>query len=223
MIRNLSMIMVFFISVLQAQTIYKDIPPELDSSKSYIFYLHGRIIEVQGIRPVSDKYGVYEYEKIVQTIASKGFIVISEARPADTRAQRYAEKTAGQIDSLLSFGIPPENITVIGASKGAGIAVLVSSLLKNEKINFVLMAICNKRMAEFWKNNNIKLWGRVLYIYDYKDVIAGSCNDYLDILTSEGLKEFKEIEVKLGLGHGLLFRPLKEWIEPSIKWARRIE
>jgi hypothetical protein len=29
----------------------------------------------------------------------------------------------------------------------------------------------------------------------------------------------KEIELNTGMGHGLLLKPLKEWIEPTIKWA----
>lgn len=67
-----------------------------------------------------------------------------------------------------------------------------------------------KEMAKFWKENGIKLWGRILYIYDVNDEIAGNCKNYLDILKSDGLKEYKEIEIKLGLGHGILFSLLKE-------------
>jgi acetyl esterase/lipase len=37
--------------------------------------------------------------------------------------------------------VPPQNITVVGASKGAGITVLISHLLKNKEANFVPMAI----------------------------------------------------------------------------------
>ena len=33
------------------------------------------------------------------------------------------------------------------------------------------------------------------------------------------IKHFKEIELNTGMGHGFLFKPLKEWIEPTIKWA----
>ena len=207
-------------ATLSAQSIYSHVPAKIDTSKNYLFYLHGRIIEVRGVRPTSPRYGVYEYEKILQTFADSGFVVISEARGKDTKPQNYAKKVVAQIDTLLRAGIKPSRITVVGASKGAGIAVLVSSYLKNDRVNFVIIAICNKRMARYWAKNDIHLWGRVLYIYDRSDVIAGSCKDFLSTLKSEGLREFKEIELNLGLGHGVLYRPLKEWVVPAVRWAR---
>ena len=206
---------------LLGQNIYSHIPSKIDTSKKYIFYLHGAIIENQGIRPVSEKYGPYEYEEILQTLADNDFVVISEPRPKNTNGLEYANKIAMQIDSLLNLGVPVKNITVIGASKGAGIAVAVSNILKVAELKFIIMAICNSQMAKFWKENGIKLWGRVLYIYDIKDEIAGSCKDYLNVLKSDGLKEYKEIEVKLGLGHGILYLPLKEWILPAFEWAKK--
>ncbi len=202
----------------RAGTIQSHLPARIDSSGHYLFYLHGRIIEVQGKRPVSPRFGVYEYEKILQTFADSGFTVISEARPADTRPAPYARKVAAQIDSLLKAGVPAKNISVIGASKGAGITVLISNTLKNRYINFVLLAICNKGMATFWQKNGIQLWGRVLYLYDRSDTIAGSCREYLTFLKSPGLRAFKEIETQLDLGHGLLFRPIKEWVVPALNW-----
>ncbi len=219
---RLLFILVFCMSSnLFGQNIYNHIPSKVDTIKKYIFYLHGRIIEEQGIRPVSEKYGTYEYEEILKSLAETGFDVISEPRPKNTDSFEYAKKVVTQIDSLLKFGVPTKNITVIGASKGAGIAVLVSHLLKNDELKFVIMAICNEEMAEYWKENGIKLWGKVLYIFDTNDEIAGSCKSYLDILKSDGLKEYKEIEVKLGLGHGILYSPLKEWVLPALEWARQ--
>jgi len=203
------------------QNIYNQLPSKVDTSKKYIFYLHGRIIEDQGIRPTSEKYGIYEYEEILEFLAVNDFYVISEARPKNTDVLEYAHKIAAQIDSLLNSNVSVKNITIVGASKGAGIAVAVSSILKNDELKFVIMAICNDEMAKFWKENGIKIWGRVLYIFDTKDEIAGSCKSYLDILKSDGLKEYKEIEVKLGLGHGILYSPLKEWVLPTIEWAQK--
>ena len=215
------LILIFFIiSTSFAQNIYNCIPGKVDPSKKYIFYLHGRIIEEHGIRPVSVKYGVYEYEKILKSLAVSGIDVISEPRPKNTDALVYAKKIVAQIDTLLQEGVPARNITTIGASKGAGIAVFVSNLIKNSKLKFVLIAICNDEMAKYWNENGIKLWGKVLYIYDDADEIAGSCKNYLVNLRSEGLTEYEEIEVKLGLGHGLLFSPLKEWVQPALEWAK---
>ncbi len=219
---RLLFILVFYVSSnLFGQNIYNHIPSKVDTLKKYLFYLHGSIIEEQGIRPVSEKYGTYEYEKILKSLAKTGFNVISEPRPKNTNVFDYAKKVVAQIDSLLKYRVPPKNITVVGASKGAGIAVLISHLLKNDELKFVIMAICNERMAKFWKENGIKLWGKVLYIFDTNDEIAGSCKSYLKFLKSDGLKEYKEIEVKLGLGHGIIFSPLKEWVLPALEWAQK--
>jgi len=44
--------------------------------------------------------------------------------------------------------------------------------MKNEELKFVIMSICNEEMAKIWKENGIKLWGRVLYIFDEKGIDA---------------------------------------------------
>lgn len=204
-----------------AQNILRVLPSEIYTDKKYIFYLHSRIIEDGGIRAFSEKYGIYEYEKILESLSGNDFYVISEPRPKNTNVIEYAKIVSSQIDSLLNSNVPIKNITVIGASKGAGIAIVVSNILKKSELKFVLLAICNDDMANYWIENDIKLWGRVLYIYDFKDEIAGSCKKYLNVLKSDGLIEYNEIEVKLGLGHGLLYSPLKEWILPALSWVQK--
>ena len=52
----------------------------------------------------------------------------------------YAQKLASQIRELLQKGVPAKRITVIGASKGALIAMQVSTMLKNKDLNFVFIA-----------------------------------------------------------------------------------
>lgn len=53
-------------------------PVAIDPTQRYMFYLHGRIIEDQGIPAVSSEYGTYEYEAILEKLASHGFTMISE-------------------------------------------------------------------------------------------------------------------------------------------------
>lgn len=62
-----------------ARAIYKEVPQKIDPGSRYLFFLHGQIVENKGIRPTSEKYGTYEYRKILDTFKKKGFIVISEA------------------------------------------------------------------------------------------------------------------------------------------------
>lgn len=197
--------------------IWKEISEKIDPAAMYLFYMHGMIVENEGIRPTSPRFGVYEYEQILETLASKGFIVISEARPRGTIVTEYAAKVIGQINKLLKAGVPPRNITIVGASRGGGIAIAVSSQLRNRDVNFVIMAACGD--FDIYKTFRTDLWGNVLSIYDYKDTVS-SCQSFFDKSTA-GLGRRREIVVKLGVGHGLLYRPLKEWIDPVVEWANQ--
>jgi hypothetical protein len=202
-------------SVEQAN-IFRDVPANIDARARYLFYLHGRIIEDKGARAVHERHGVYEYEKILETFKAAGFQVISETRAKDTDVGQYAAKVSGQVNALLKAGVAPRSITVVGASKGSGIAMHVSTLLKHRDVNFVIMAGCGEGTL---KNQALDLYGRVLSIYDAGDEGIGTCDALF--ARSAGLNGRKEIEINLGLGHGFLYRPYKEWIEPAIEWAKQ--
>ena len=187
----------------------------IDKASRYVLYLPGRIVEPRNTRPVSPKFGVYEYEQIVQTFKSGGFKVISEARDHDTDVERYAATLADEIRALLSAGVPAKHITVVGASQGSWIAMLTSTYLKNRDVNFVFIAACS---ADPGFLKLVDLHGNVLSIYERTD-LAQSCQEFRKDAT--GVNAWKEIEVNTGLKHGFLFRPLKEWMEPTIQWAER--
>jgi hypothetical protein len=195
--------------------ILKNIPDKIDTRARYLFYLHGLIIENEGIRPVSPRFGVYEYEEILETFKRKGFIVISEARQKGTDPEQYAAKVVGQIKNLLAAGVPPRSITVVGASRGGGIAIIASTLLKNRHVKFVIMAACGD--WDVYRKLGIDLWGEILSIYDIKDDMAGTCSGFFK--QSKGISKKKEVVLKLGLGHGILYRPLKEWVDLVTEWA----
>lgn len=196
----------------------KDVPERIDTGARYLFYLHGRLIENQGVRPTDPKYGVYEYEEILNTFEKRGFVVVSEARGKDTDPKQYAAKVVGEIDALLRAGVPPPQVTVVGASKGAVIAMLVSTLLRNRNVNFVIMANCNDWVLG---NFEINLHGNVLSIYDVNDEFGGSCRKFFDKAT--GLNQRKEVELKIGTGHAVLYKPLKEWVELIDEWAKQAQ
>jgi hypothetical protein len=65
-----------------AQT--KTIPQRIDATSRYLFYLHGAILEGTNGHAVSQKFGVYEYEKILAAFVGEGFTVISEVRRKGT-------------------------------------------------------------------------------------------------------------------------------------------
>jgi len=194
-------------------------PASIDPEKRYLFYLHGKIIEDLGIPAVSSEYGEYEYEAILEKFGGYGFIVISEQRPKNTDGVEYASRVTNQVRTLLQAGVPAKYITVVGASKGAGIVVYVSHFLENEEINYVIMAICDPANVEAFIQEQIYLFGNVLSIYDSADELAGSCQSLFSFSEGRGLSRHDEIVLNIGTGHGILYQPLDEWMMPILQWA----
>lgn len=181
----------------------------------YLFYLHGRIVEDMGERPKSARYGYYEYRKILKALADKGFAVKSEIRPKNTDAKLYAEKIAGEIRELQKQGVPSSRITVVGASKGGAIAVHVSGLLRDSKLNFVILAGLFRPLLD---DPSLQLYGNVLSIHDDADTFPIVPVAFFE--RSRNLGRHRAIVTHTGLGHGLLYRPCEEWVEPLVSWAR---
>ena len=194
--------------------IFTDLPVQIDPNSRYLFYLHGAIIEHAGVRPTHPKFGVYEYREILEIFAGRGFVVISEARPAGTNGAVYAEKVADQVGALMKGGVSPEHITVVGFSKGGGIAITASSILSEERLNFVFMGACGP-----WLDSRPEIvpHGRLLALREKSDDLVGSCEELFARTTSEG--ERKEIILELGGGHGAFYRPQSEWLGPVVEWA----
>lgn len=199
---------------LSAAAALKDIPAKLNPKSRYLFYLHGKILEDQGTRARHPNYGFYEYEPILQTFEQRGFTVISEMRERGTDPAQYAAKVIKQIQALLAAGVPPSHISVIGASKGGVIAELVSAGLKNSKVRFVLLGSCNDSIE---KNYHPDLAGEVLSIYEESDQIGRSCKSIF--AHSAGITKSDEIQLHLNTEHGFLFHPLKEWVDPAVRWC----
>lgn len=197
-------------------TILRTVPTKPDSNGKYLFYLHGLIIEEAGIRPKSEEHGYYEYELIVSELARAGFIVISEPREKGTEVIPYAKKVVSEVENLLEHGVVPGNITVVGASKGGVIAAYVSSILCHNDINFVFLAgLFEKCLVD----KDLKLYGKVLSIHDSSDKL--SITPPLYFQRSEGLGDFKEIVLNLGLGHGVIYKPYGEWMEPLLDFVKQ--
>lgn len=193
--------------------IMPQIPDAPDCAGKYLFYLHGLIVEEAGIRPKSEEHGYYEYESIVKELAQKGFIVISEVRKKGTEITAYAEKIATQVKKLLSNGVPPQNITIAGASKGGIITAYVSSMLQNKEINYLFLAGLFEKCLQ---DPNLKLYGNVLSIHDRSDKLSMTPPLYFQ--RSAGLGKFREIVLNLDIGHGLIYRPYREWLDPLWSW-----
>lgn len=182
---------------------------------NYLFYLHGRIIEDQGINAISEKYGPYEYTQILKALEQKNIKVISEARKKDTDITSYAKQITQEIRTLLQSGVSPKNICVLGASKGSVITMLVSTQLANPAMKFILMGNCNDWVLD---NFDMNLQGHILSIYEKSDEFGKSCDSI--IATTASVSTFKEIALETNLGHGFLYKPLKEWIQPALTWTK---
>jgi len=194
--------------------VFSEVPAVIDPDARYLVYLHGAIIETQGVQPTHPRFGVYEYQEILEVLAGHGFIVISEARPAGTDGTAYAATVADQVRALITGRVPPEHITVVGFSKGGGIAITTSSMLANGRLNFVFMGACRP-----WLDSRPEIVprGRLLALREASDDLVGTCEGLF--ARSAGESDREEITVTLGGGHGAFYRPRAEWIEPVVEWA----
>ena len=185
-------------------------------AQRYVFFLHNMFLEQQGIDGVHPEYGRAEYKEILDAYKKEGFVVISELRAKNTDAFAYAQKVAGQVDSLLKLGVPAAHITVIGTSKGGYIAMYTSALLKNRELNYVFIGCCGEGNLS---DDKIHFYGNVLSVYERSDVIGRSCQKE-HVKAGNDVIRFKEIELNTGLKHGFLYKPLDGWIKPSVAWAK---
>jgi hypothetical protein len=202
------------------RAIHAEVPSTIDLAARYLFHMHGRAIEVQG--PVAKTpWGAYLYNDVVGAFADRGFVVISEVRPPTTQLAPYATTVAGQVAKLLSAGVPPENITVTGFSKGGAIAVLATATIGNPRVSYVVLAGCllaggGRTPADLTTIGRPQ--GRIFSIYDEGDTEAGSCaSNFAD---KPGVT-FKETVTHEGRGHGLFLTPNNVWLDPVVNWALR--
>lgn len=200
-----------------AQEETQSLAPQTDDETRYVIYAHGKIVEDMGPEAVSETYGAYEYENILETFQDAGFAVFSELRPKNAEADIYAQRIADLVKTLITDGVAPEMITIIGASKGAYVASFAAHKA-GENLNVVLIAGCHPDTVDYMIEHAIDLPGRVLAIRDRADTaLSGSCARVF--AASPLLLESKEIVTDLDVGHGLVYRPYPEWTRPAADWA----
>lgn len=186
------------------------------TSTRYIFFLHNRFIEEHDLAELHPEYGRAEYVEILSRLRSTGFTVLSEKRARNTDVKAYAKMMVRQVDSLIAAGVPPQNITIVGTSKGGYIAQYVSTYARNPKLNFVLIGCYMD--SDLKELPDIQFCGNVLSIYEKTDSFGVSCLDRKR--TSKlPIPHFKEIELHTNCKHGFLYHPMNEWILPTIQWA----
>ncbi|MFL6739359.1 MAG: alpha/beta hydrolase [Sphingomicrobium sp.] len=203
-----------FLAIALALTGCAAAPSATTQGPRYLYYLHGKIIEDLGPAGVSPRFGAYDYPGIIQAFERAGLTVVSEVRPKDTDPSAYADKVVAEVRDRLDGGVPAADITIVGASKGAVIAMLVSSRLRVDGVHYVFLANCNDWMERTFAP---RFTGDVLSIYEASDDIGQSCRPIAE--RSPAIGRFDEIRLETGLGHGVVYRPLPEWVDPATTWA----
>jgi hypothetical protein len=173
-------------------------------------------LETHELHEPHPTFGRVEYNEIITRFEDSGFEVISEKRKENVNTREYALKVVAQIGSLIEHGTNPSSITIIGTSKGGYIAQYVSTLANNPDLNYVFIG--SFQNSDIHNIPEINFCGNILTIFEKSDPFSVSAIERKKLSTCT-IKNFKEIEVNTGLGHGFLFKPLDVWIEPAIQWA----
>lgn len=205
-------------TAIQAQrgAILADVPAQPRPGARYLIYLHARIVEEKGGRPTDERFGSYEYQQILDTLAASGAEVIAEQRPLGTDFRAFGAHVADQVRRLLAAGVPPERIAVVGFSKGGAIAMIASALLGEPKITYVFLAPCGNWVKG---RHDVDVRGRILSIYEASDEQGTSCEPLFAQASDPG--EHREIRIAIGGGHGAFYRPRPEWLAPLLQWVER--
>jgi pimeloyl-ACP methyl ester carboxylesterase len=187
----------------------------------HLIYLHGRIVQdQQSKRPRHPQFGYYELDKILDAFRSRSFVVSGEIRPRTASVSDSADRVVAQVRKLLESGVPAGDVTVVGASMGAEIALLASARLQNPEVRFAILGAClsesvNGVVAEEGNGPS----GRLLTIREASDDFTGTCPGWEQDPALAPTLVVREIVIHTGLHHGFLYRPLPEWLSPVVEWA----
>jgi len=195
-----------------AGKVYDQFPDKVDPSGKYVFYSHGKIVEGKNTNPVSPRWGEYKFPKVKEALSSNNYTLIAYHRPQNTNPKKFALKLSMDVKKLISLGVKPRNISLVGFSRGGEITILTSRNLQNPDINIILLASC----ANFMNNNKLfKVYGNIYSIYETSDMV-GSCQFLIN--QSSNVGSFNEISISTGKEHGAFFTPISEWVIPVKKW-----
>ncbi len=188
----------------------------------HLIYLHGRIVQDrQSLRPEHPEYGVYDMAGITGAFRERGFVVNASIRPKSTTVSEAADEVVAQVRQLLSSGVPPDRITIVGASMGAAIALRVSSRLGNRDVRFALLGPCiSVSIPAMADEENAHPSGRILAVREESDIPSSDCATWPGKDVRFPGLHAREVVIDTGLDHGFLYRPIPEWFDPVVEWAR---
>jgi hypothetical protein len=198
-----------------AAEIYDRFPDSIHAGERYVIYSHGMIVEGDDPKPISPKYGQYDFPAIKQALFSGGgFNLIAYQRPKSPD-DTYADTLKSWVRRLLDAGVKPGRITLVGFSRGAQLTALASGGLASVDINTALLAICED--GDVSQAPGLILGGNLLSIYETSDEL-GSCEK---LAARSHLESFKEVPISTGKKHGAFFQPLPQWLRPLKAWIAK--
>jgi len=187
----------------------------------HLIYLHGRIVqEQQSARPHHPEFGYYELDQVLDAFRERGFVVSGGIRPKSATESSAADSVVARVRQLVASGVPADHITVVGASMGAGIALLASARLQNADVRFCTLGAClSENVRALVADESAAPRGHILAIRESSDDLGGPCAPWSPDADSPPGLVAREIALNTGLRHGFLYRPLPEWLNPVVEWA----
>jgi hypothetical protein len=197
----------------RAAQIYDNFPDAIHPGERYVIYSHGLIVEGDNPRPISPKFGQYEFPAIKEALfAGGGFNLIAYQRPKNIEFATHVDTLKSWVRRLLQAGVKPSRISLVGFSRGGHLTAVASSALAAEGINTAILAICED--GDLVQDPPLILGGNLLSMYETSDEL-GSC---AKLAARSHLVSFKEVAISTGKGHGAFFQPRQEWLGPLRAW-----
>ncbi|HZS62584.1 MAG TPA: hypothetical protein VFA43_25210 [Gemmatimonadaceae bacterium] len=199
----------------QAVQLYEQFPNNIYASQRYVIFSHGFIAEGDDPKPISPKFGLYDFPALKQALfLGGGFNLIAVQRKKNMPFETHVSQLESWVHQLRAAGVPPSRITIVGFSRGAQITAMASSQLVAEGINTALLAICADSDFVDDANKPVSFGGNFLSIYETSDQY-GSC---AKVAKRSHLTSFKEVAISTGKSHGAFFEPRSDWIKPLKDW-----
>jgi len=195
-----------------AGQIFDKMPTTINPQEKYVFYSHGFIVEGNNPKPINPRWGVYDFPAIKKTLADSQYNLIAYHRAKNTNPREFAASLAENRKNLVNKGVPFENITLVGFSRGGAISILTSNILASDKLNLIILAGCGGFVS---RNQKVSVYGNVHSIYETSDGV-GSCQHLID--RSKNVKNFQEIAISTGKEHGAFYTPISAWVTPVKAW-----
>lgn len=163
---------------------------------------------------VPSRSAAVDHAANVRAFEDNGFTVVTLAYAGED-ALGYARRVRDEVHGLITTGVAPDAITVVGAGTGSPVAALVSATSADRRIRYALLGNCDERLADA---PGFHMSGRVLGIRDAGDRASQSCRR----LWQDSPKLVERRDVVLHTGHGatLFDAPRAQWIVPLAEWSR---